>query len=124
MPMPMSIRTRGDLGLTLAFGGKNGGNGRALGAGVALEDEFTTGFNLGTVFVTTDGTDMLSNQRYGDYLSVKPDEPCPLWWVAGNYAFSGGGGSSSLVARYLQFGRQRDKNCWDRWNEVTPKTLP
>ena len=115
---------RGDLGVTLAFGGRNGGNGRALGAGVAIEDEFTAGFNLNTVFVTTDGTDMPAGQRYGDYLSVKPHEPCPLWWTAGNYAFVGGGNTANLVGRYLEFGRERDQNCWERWNEVTPKVLP
>lgn len=115
---------RGDLGLSLAFGGRNGGGGQALGAGVAIEDEFTTGYSLGTVFVTTNGTDMPTGQRYGDYLSVKAHEPCPLWWAAANYAFSGGGNAVNLVGRYLQFGRERDKNCWERWNEVTPPILP
>lgn len=121
---------RGDLGLSLAFGGRNGGGGRALGAGVAIEDEFTPGYSLGTVRVTTDGTDMPSSpnpklhQRYGDYLSVKAHEPCPLWWTAANYAFSGGGNAANLVGRYLEFGRERDKNCWERWNAVTPPILP
>lgn len=121
---------RGDLGLSLAFGGKNGGGGRALGAGVAIEDEFTPGYSLGTVHVTTDGTDMPSSpnpklhQRYGDYLSVKAHEPCPLWWTAANYAFPGGGNATNLVGRYLEFGRERDKNCWARWNAVTPPILP
>ncbi len=121
---------RGDLGVTIAFGGRDGGNGRALAAGVAIEDEYTTGYKLETVYVTTDGTDMPSSknkswdQRYGDYLSVKPHNPCPLWWVAGNYALSGGGGPSNVVANYIEFGRQRDKNCWDRWNQVVPKVLP
>jgi hypothetical protein len=116
--------TRGDLGLSLALGGRNGGGGRALAAGVAIEDEFTTGYSVGTVLVTTGGTDMPASQRYGDYLSVKAHEPCSLWWAAANYAFSGGGNAVNLVGRYLQFGRGRDQNCWERWNEVTPKILP
>lgn len=80
--------------------------------------------------MTTDGTDMPSSpnaklhQRYGDYLSVKAHEPCSLWWTAANYAFSGGGNAANLVGRYLQFGRERDKNCWERWNAVTPAILP
>jgi len=121
---------RGDLGVTIAFGGKDGGNGRALASGVAIEDEYTTKYKLNTVYVTTNGTDMPSSnnkswdQRYGDYLSVKPHDPCPLWWVAGNYALSGGGGPANVVANYIEFGRQRDKNCWDRWNQVIPKVLP
>jgi hypothetical protein len=121
---------RGDLGATIAFGGRDGGGGRALAAGVAIEDEYTTGYKLETVYLTTDGTDMPSSknnswdQRYGDYLSVKPHDPCSLWWVAGNYALSGGGGPSNVVANYVEFGRQRDKNCWDRWSQVVPKALP
>ncbi|MEO8660771.1 MAG: hypothetical protein ABI693_20035 [Bryobacteraceae bacterium] len=116
--------SRGDLGLSLAFGGKTGGGGPALSGAVAIEDEFTPNYSLGTVFVTTTGTHMPSGQRYGDYLSVKPHEPCGLWWTAANYALSGGTGATNLVARYLQFGRARDQNCWERWNEVTPKVLP
>lgn len=115
---------RGDLGLSLAFGGRSGGGGRALSGGVAIEDEFTPGYSLGTVFVTTSGTDMPASQRYGDYLSAKSHEPCSLWWAAANYAFSGGGNTVNLVGRYLQFGRERDKNCWERWNEVKPPILP
>ncbi len=115
---------RGDLGLSLALGGRTGGGGRALAGAVAIEDEFTPGFSLGTVFVTTNGTDMPNGQRYGDYLSVKPHEPCTLWWTAANYAFSGGGGATNLVGRYLQFGRERDERCWDRWNAISPPIVP
>lgn len=115
---------RGDLGLSLAFGGMAGGGGPALSAGVAIEDEFTANFAVGTVYQTTGGTAMPSSQRYGDYLSVKSHEPCGLWWTAANYALSGGTSSTNLVARYLQFGRARDQNCWERWNEVAPKVLP
>jgi len=121
---------RGDLGVTIALGGRENGGGRALAAGVAIEDEYTTGYKLETVQITTSGTDMPSSknknwdQRYGDYLSVKPHDPCSLWWVAGNYALSGGGGPSNVVANYVEFGRQRDKNCWDRWNQVVPTVLP
>ena len=121
---------RGDLGVTVAFGGRDGGNGRALGAGVAIEDEYTKGFHINKVYVTSSGTDMPSSknkswdQRYGDYLSVKPDEPCSLWWIAGNYALRGGGGPKNVVGHYLEFGRYRDRNCWERWNETVPESLP
>ena len=121
---------RGDLGITVAFGGKAGGNGRALGAGVAIEDEYTKGFYVNKIYVTSAGTDMPSSknkswdQRYGDYLSVKPHEPCSLWWIAGNYALRGGGGPKNVVGHYVEFGRYRDRNCWERWNETVPEALP
>lgn len=121
---------RGDLGITVAFGGKDGGNGRALSAGVAIEDEYTKGFYVHNIYVTSAGTDMPSSknkswdQRYGDYLSVKPHEPCSLWWIAGNYALRDGGGPKNVVGHYVEFGRYRDRNCWERWNETVPETLP
>ncbi len=120
--------SRGDLGIVVAFGGRDGGNGRALGSGVGIEDEFTPEYRLKTVYVTTDGTDMPSSanksrdQRYGDYLSVKPHEPCSLWWIAGNYALINGG--KTPKANYVEFGRYRDQGCWDRWKDITPPSLP
>ncbi len=40
------------------------------------------------------------------------------------YALSGGGGPSNVVGNYVEFGRQRDKNCWDRWSQIAPAVLP
>jgi hypothetical protein len=119
---------RGDLGIVIAFGGRDNGNGRALGSGVGIEDEFTPEYRIKTVYVTTDGTDMPSSanknrdQRYGDYLSVRPHEPCSLWWIAGNYALINGG--TTPKANYVEFGRYRDKGCWDRWKDIAPPALP
>jgi hypothetical protein len=119
---------RGDFAVVVAFGGKAGGNGRALGSGVGIEDEFTPRYRLKTVYVTSDGTDMPSSknksrdQRFGDYLSVKPHEPCELWWVAGTYALTNGG--TSPAGTYVEFGRYRDKSCWERWKDITPPLLP
>lgn len=115
---------RGDLGIVIAFGGRAGGGGPALSAGVGIEDEYTPKYRVKTVYVTTQGTDMPSttSQRYGDYLSVKPHEPCSLWWIAGNYALTNGG--KTPVGEYVEFGRQRDRSCWDRWKDISPPALP
>jgi hypothetical protein len=115
---------RGDLGLTLAFGGKKGGSGPGLSAGVAIEDEYTTGYKIDVVHETTAGTDMPTSQRYGDYLSIKPDQPCSLWWATANYAYVGGGNWSNVVGRYVEFGRARDESCWTRWKDLVPPKLP
>jgi hypothetical protein len=115
---------RGDLGVTIAYGGKAGGGGAGLSAGVGIEDEYTTGYNLQNVYTTTTGTDMPTGLRYGDYLSVKSWQPCPLWWSAANYAFSGGGGPANVIARYVEFGRARDEDCDTRWRDAVPPKLP
>ncbi len=115
---------RGDLALTLAFGGKAGGGGQGLSGGVAIEDEYTDGYRVDVVHETTAGTDMPNSQRYGDYLSIKADQPCSMWWTAANYAYVGGGNWSNVVGRYIEFGRARDQDCWSRWKDTVPPKLP
>ncbi|HKF01747.1 MAG TPA: hypothetical protein VKB49_05515 [Candidatus Sulfotelmatobacter sp.] len=115
---------RGDLGVTIAYGGKKNGGGAGLSAGVGIEDEYTSGYNLQNVYTTTTGTDMPNSLRYGDYLSVKSWQPCPLWWSAANYAYSGGGNQKNIIARYVEFGRARDQDCYTRWKDAVPPKLP
>jgi len=36
------------------------------------------------------------------------------------YAFQAAEGRSNVCGNYVEFGRQRDKNCWDRWSQIVP----
>ncbi len=115
----VSANEQGDLGLSIASGGRNGGGGTAAQGYVALDDEYTTGIGyFGAVFLTASGTHNRPDDRYGDYMSVRNHEPCDLWFVATNYSLSGGADVSNVNARYVEFGRGRNKKCYDRWRSV------
>jgi hypothetical protein len=45
-----------------------------------------------------------------------------LWSIANNCALIDGG--KTLKANYVEFGRYRDRGCWDRWKDITPPSLP
>jgi hypothetical protein len=56
--------------------------------------------------------------RYGDYLTVRPHEPCTLWFSATSYALDGGTASSNINLRYVEFGRGRDQKCYYGWRNA------
>lgn len=117
----IAINDRGDIGVSIAFGGKSGGGGNAAQGYVGMDDEFTSGIGqFATVFLTASGTANRSDQRYGDYFSVQPHVPCGLFFNATNYALSGGTSLSNVNSRYVEFGRGRDQKCFDRFKSLTP----
>lgn len=116
----VSANERGDLGLTIAAGGKAGGGGTAAQGFVGIDDEFTSGVGVfGNVTQTASGTHNRSDSRYGDYFTIHPHEPCDMFFNATNYALSGGNAVANVNSRYIEFGRGRDKQCYFKWrNEV------
>ena len=117
----IAANDRGDIGLSIAFGGKSGGAGAAAQGYVGMDDEFTAGIgSFVTVFLTASGTANRSDQRYGDYFTVQPHTPCTLYFNATNYALSGGTALSNVNSRYVEFGRGRDQKCYNRWRTLTP----
>ena len=109
----------GDIGATLSYGGKAGGGGTAAQGAVGMDDEYTSGLGLiGTLFQVASGTDNRTDQRQGDYFTVRQHEPCDLWFNATNYALSGGTGVANVNSRYVEFGRGRDEKCWLRWKDI------
>lgn len=126
----VSANERGDIGMTLAAGGNLGSSCTSLGCNAAqpvvgIDDDFTAGLGVfgasGANFnIYATGTHNRFDQRFGDYFVIHPHEPCDLWFGATGYALNGGRAASNVNARWIEFGRQRDKLCYDRWDDEDP----
>ena len=117
----LAVNPRGDLGMSIALGGRLGGGGGAATAvqgGVATSDDFSTAFgNFDGFLVDTAGTQNPPNNRYGDYFSVRPQTPCDIFFNATNYALIVGPANALINpnVRYVEFGRERDQRCYFGW---------
>lgn len=117
----VAANDRGDFGLTIAYGGRLGGGGPAVTGGIAIDDSYTTGVGSFTsVLAATAG--MTHNPpgpdfRYGDYLTIRPQHPCGLYFAATSYSLNGGTAVANVNARYVEFGRERYKKCSDGWRD-------
>lgn len=117
----VTANKRGDIGISIATGGKAGGGGTAARGAVGLDDEFTSGIGyFGTFFVTANGTHNRSDSRYGDYFTIHPYEPCEKWFTATNYALNNGTGVANVNSRYIEFGRNQSKRCYDAHRTQLP----
>ena len=117
----VSANKRGGLGLSIGAGGRAGGGGPAVQGFVGVDDDFTPGYGFfQTVFLTAFGTHNPANQRYGDYFTVHPHEPCEKFYNATNYALLNGTGTANVNARYIEFGRARDRLCYAAYSEAVP----
>ncbi|MGE0684728.1 MAG: hypothetical protein AB7P69_27945 [Candidatus Binatia bacterium] len=116
----VTANKRGDIGLSIAAGGKKGGGGNAARGFVGLDDEFTSGIGFfGTVRLTASGTHNRSDSRYGDYFTIHPYEPCEKWFTATNYALLNGMAVANVNSRYIEFGRNQSIRCYrSHWNHV------
>lgn len=104
----------GHFGLAIAAGGKAGGGGPAVQGYVGIDDDYTTGIGTyGTVQLVASGTHNPS--RWGDYYSIGINRPCSYFWNAALFAMSGGTAGANVNARYVEFGRGRDENCYNGW---------
>jgi hypothetical protein len=110
----VTTNERGDVGLTIASGGRAGGGGTAARGFVGIDDDFTPGNTFGTVFLTASGDRNRSDGRFGDYFNTLPHEPCDNWFHATNYALL----STLVNARYVEFGRARDGKCYTGWRSA------
>lgn len=111
----VSANTRtGHFGLAIAAGGMAGGGGPAVQGYVGIDDDFTAGIgNFGTLQLVASGTHNPS--RWGDYYSIGVNRPCGYFWDAALFALSGGTAGANVNARYIEFGRGRDLNCYNGW---------
>jgi hypothetical protein len=103
----------GDLGISIAAGGRAGGGGTAAQGYVGVDDTPADPIHFGTVILTAQGTHNRSDGRYGDYFTVRPNARCQAAYVGTNYALLNGNTSSSNVnARYVEFGSSLDSSCF------------
>jgi hypothetical protein len=110
----VSSSKRGDFGLHIAFGGRAGGGGAAASTAVGTDDEFSAGVGvfLSPLTGVLAGTHNRTDNRYGDYHTVRPHEPCEKWFNATSYVLVNGTGVANVVSRYLEFGRNVNRRCW------------
>lgn len=114
----VAVNERGDFGISIAAGGRVGGGGPAVRGFVGIDDDFTAGVGVfGTVFLACNGTHNPANLRYGDYVSVRQHEPCDLAFCATCYGHNGGTGVAQINARYVEFLRGRDNQCYVGWRD-------
>jgi hypothetical protein len=118
----VTANKRGDFGMSFAFGGRTGGGGSAAQGGVGLDDDFTTGVGNFQLVATASGTHNREDGRFGDYFTIHPYEPCEKFFSATNYARSGGTALANINSRYVEFGRGRDKRCYDSHANQYPET--
>lgn len=105
--------TLGDVGITVANGGRAGGGGAAVQGFVGVDDTPANAIHFGTVGLTASGTHNPADSRYGDYFTIRTNARCTRTYVATNYALSGGNTLSSHVnARYVEFGSDLDSACF------------
>jgi hypothetical protein len=109
----VSANKRGDIGITLASGGKAGGAGTAAQGFVGVDDEFTPGIGFfQNVTLTASGSHNRSDGRYGDYFTIHSYEPCEKWFSATNYARLNGTAIANINSRYIEFGRNQSLRCY------------
>jgi hypothetical protein len=116
----VTANKRGDLGITLAFGGMAGGGGAAAQGAVGIDDEFTPGIGVFNLVGTAGGTHNRSDDRYGDYFTIHPFEPCEKWFSATNYALNGGVAVANVNSRYIEFGREQSIRCYRAHKDQAP----
>jgi len=98
---------RGHLAIVFAFGGGQYYPGVALG----LADDFTpqdVAWQLGLLERGTNAPGPDIENRWGDYLRVRPNYPSSTSWVATGFYLKDGALPSNNVHRFFVFGRARD----------------
>jgi protein-disulfide isomerase len=117
----VTANKRGDLGISIAAGGKAGGGDTAAQGFVGIDDEFTTGIGFfGTLVLAASGTHNRSDARYGDYFTIHPYEPCEKWFTATNYALLNGTAVANVNSRYIEFGRNQSLRCYNSHRKHIP----
>ncbi len=102
----------GDVGISIANGGKAGGGGGAVQGAVGDDDTPSDGIFFSSLILTAAGTHNPSDGRFGDYFTIRTNARCTNTWVATNYALNGGTGTANVNARYVEFGSTLDSGCF------------
>lgn len=124
-PAVVGSERDGHYGLAVLFGGKVGGGGPGLNTAVGIDDDYTPGIGVFDLVIVTGGTHNPTDGRVGDYVSVQRHRPCGLSaFVATAYQLNGGAGAANVRGHYVEFVRNRDRTCYERWKDVAPGAFP
>jgi len=102
----------GEYALSVAFGGDRTANsGTSAQSGVTVSRGWPA-YDFPTAQRTAGGTHNRTDERFGDYFTVRKNERCPNTWNATNYALSGGNTLPAHVdARYVEFQSRTTPPC-------------
>ena len=104
---------RGDLALSVFVAAGAGADPSGL---LCLADDYTSdppGWSCPRYVAF--GTNGPNNNRWGDFVDVKPNWPSGFGWQATSFVLSGGSGTGFAVPYNIVFGRSRDANSNVRW---------
>ena len=104
----VAANSRGDLGLSIAFGSSKTG-GSAVQGYVGISDDYSRGTTrgfFGTVTLVASGN--TNPTRYGDFLTARVQEPVDVAFIASSYADSSGVSNT----RFVEFMRQRYQQAY------------
>ena len=59
-----------------------------------------TSWNLAGIVASTQGP---TQPKWGDYLTVRRDDPNGVQWVATGYSLQGGGGIANITPHFVRF---------------------
>lgn len=106
----MDSNNRGNIGMSLAYGGKNGGGGAAVRGVVRLSTPSGNASILATL-----GAANRSDGRYGDYSTIHRYMGCSAWFGATAYSWmtSPVDAAADVDARWIEFGREGDLACYN-----------
>lgn len=106
----------GDIGLSIAAGGRAGGGGTAARGFVGIDDKYTPGLGFfETVYRVANGEANRSDGRFGDYFTIHPYQPCTRWFGATSYAWNSSpvDAANDVNARWVEFGREVNIDCYN-----------
>lgn len=106
----MTSNSRGNIGMSLAFGGRTGGGGNAVRGVVRLR----TPSAATSIFVSA-GAANRSDGRYGDYVTTQRYQGCNAWFGATAYSWDTApvDAADDVDARWVEFGREGDRACYN-----------
>jgi len=107
---------RGDLGMVFNFADSSAGFQKPK-AGYALADDYDhapPGWSVHGIVASTAGA---SDQKWGDYNTVRASDGPDIAWGAGVHAITGPTNNCSECSSPISifFGRERDKKSWQMW---------
>jgi hypothetical protein len=105
----LSSNDRGDIGFSVAAGGKAGGGGSAVQGYVGMRTPSGT-----EMAVVAGGVANQASNRYGDYLTIHRYQGCSSYFTATAYAWDKAPvvDGKGINARWVEFGRSGDAACW------------
>ena len=105
----MVSNTRGNVGLSLAGGGRAGGSAPAVRGWVGLK----TPAGIDTALVAA-GVANRASGRFGDYVTIQRYQGCQAFFGATSYAWDESPviDGSDVNARWVEFGRSGNSQCW------------